>query len=103
MLNLDNNDKVVIRDFLESADGKFLSKPESLLLTETTKSKKECCFKCVQNKECVSVNVITVDHKSLRCELLNWTGTGFEKYLVPKISSEFLQIKKFLIKAHNCR
>lgn len=93
MLNLDNKDKVIVRNFHESAEGKFFSKQGSLLSTETTKSKKECCFKCAQNKDCLSLNVVTVDQTRFRCELLNWTGKGFEKYLVPKIDAKFLQIE----------
>ncbi|KXJ29289.1 hypothetical protein AC249_AIPGENE29005 [Exaiptasia diaphana] len=76
-----------------SAEENFFHKLGSLLSHQTTRSIEECWFKCVQNKECLSVNTIALDKSRYRCQLLNWAGTGFEKYLVPKANSKFMQMQ----------
>ncbi|KXJ29339.1 hypothetical protein AC249_AIPGENE29039 [Exaiptasia diaphana] len=93
VLNRDKYGEVKVRNFVKSAEGKVFSKSGSLLSNQTTKSTKECCFKCVQKKECLSVNTIALDQSRFQCELLNWTGTGFEEHLVPKPNSKFMQVK----------
>ncbi|XP_020911635.1 fibropellin-3 [Exaiptasia diaphana] len=85
-----------------SAEENFFHKLGSLLSHQTTRSIEECWFKCVQNKECLSVNTIALDKSRYRCQLLNWAGTGFEKYLVPKANSKFMQMQT-VCSPHPCQ
>ncbi|KXJ29293.1 Fat-like cadherin-related tumor suppressor-like [Exaiptasia diaphana] len=90
---LNKEGDIYFGNFNESANGAIFSKLESLLSNQTTETIEECWSLCVQNKECLSVNTIALDQSQHQCELLNWTGTGFENHLVPKVKSKFMQMK----------
>jgi len=80
-------------NFLETSEGKILQKIASLLSNSTTPSKDECWTKCIENKQCLSINLITLNQSQYQCELLNWSGSGFGKYLVPRNNSWYMQLQ----------
>jgi len=80
-----------VMNFYESSVGKFFSKPGSTLSFDTAQKKKECSFKCLQQQDCLSVNVLDFGKSSYHCELLNWTGTALDKYLTNRTNSWLMQ------------
>jgi len=80
-----------VMNFYESANGKFFSKLGNTLATQTAQTKTECSFKCLQNHDCLSVNVFDLAKTVYQCELLNWTGTVLDKYLTNRADTWLMQ------------
>ena len=74
-----------------ATEGQVFFKTATVLSKQTTSSVERCWFRCVESKDCLSVNVISLDQTRYLCELLNWAGTGFGKYLVKKANATFMQ------------
>jgi len=70
-------------------DGYVLQKNDSLLSRKLASKKGQCCFYCVEEVACLSVNVILQSDSSYMCELFNWTATKGSNRLVSKKNSYF--------------
>lgn len=82
-------------NFYKSAreEGAFLSKLGTLMSNHPTQSIDDCYFKCVESKDCLSVNVLSLENSQFHCQLLKWAGSNYEGFLVKKPNSWYMPIK----------
>jgi len=87
--------EITFGNFHESSrkEGAFLLKLDSLLSNHSTQSIDDCFFKCVEKKECLSINVFTLENSRFHCQLLNWAGSNFESFFVGKPNSWYIPMK----------
>jgi len=84
-----SQDNFKVGNFVKLGDEQVLRKNDSLLSKKATSSHEECCFLCVDEPSCLSVNVILQSSSSFVCELFNWTTDTNVTGLLVQIKNSF--------------
>lgn len=82
----------IFGNFQKMEDGKIFEKNGSSLSNYTTEDEGECLLECVKQEHCLSVNLHFERPNQIQCELLNWGGTAFHRYLKPRPNSYSMRL-----------
>lgn len=82
----------IFGNFQKMEDGKIFEKNGSSLSNYTTEDEEECLLECVKQEHCLSVNLHFERPNQIQCELLNWGGTAFHRYLKPRQNSYSMRL-----------
>jgi len=89
-----SQDNFKVGNFVKLGDGQVLRKNDSLLSKKATSSQEECCFLCIDELPCLSVNAIPQSSSaSYLCELFNWTALNVSGFLVKNNNSSHYALK----------
>jgi hypothetical protein len=89
---LNRKGEISTGNFEKIADGYIFEKNGTLVKNFTTKAKHKCVVECVKQEQCLSINLYFDQPNQFQCELLNWGGTAFHRYLKPRANSYTMQI-----------
>lgn len=77
-----------------------LNKPDSLVLKAEADSDVKCASQCIMHPSCLAVNFGTNETSKFDCELLNWGGTSYRKYLVKKPGFFHMRLEVSILELH---
>lgn len=80
--------------------GKIFEKNGTSLSNFTTEHEDKCLIECTKQEKCLAINLFFDKPNQVQCQLLNWGGTAFHRYLKPRPNSYSMQK---LVPVSSCR